>query len=185
MNDLIEGTDGRKMSSSWGNTINLTDDANSMFGKIMSMGDELIGKYFVHCTRVPMDEIAKIETEMEQGDLNPRDAKLRLATEITSIYHGQDDAREARKYFIDTISNKQIPNDVPEFVVSEEMKIAELLVKSGNATSMSEARRKMEQGGVSIDDVKLLDPQMLVSKDFDGKVLKVGKLGFVKIVFKK
>lgn len=183
--NLIEGLDGRKMSSSWGNTINLMDDANSMFGKVMSMGDELIIKYFVHCTRVPMDDVSKLEQEMKEGNLNPRDAKLRLAGEIVAIYHGEESARQAREFFISTFSKKEIPTDVPKFVVEEEMKLVELLVKSGNATSMSDARRKIEQGGVSVDDEKLTDPQALVSEDLDDKVMKIGKLGFVKIVFKK
>ncbi|HBI34053.1 MAG TPA: tyrosine--tRNA ligase [Candidatus Moranbacteria bacterium] len=182
MTDLIEGTDGRKMSSSWGNTINLTDDANLMFGKVMSMGDELIGKYFVHCTRIPMEDISQIEKEMQEEILNPRDAKLRLAGEIVKIYHGEELARSAREYFINTFSKKEIPTDIAEFEVSEEMKLSELVVKSENASSMGDARRKIEQGGVSVDDEKLLDPQMLVTKEFDGKVLKIGKLGFVKII---
>ena len=96
MVNLIEGTDGRKMSSSWGNTINITDEANEMFGKIMSMGDELIIKYFVHCTRIPLEDIEKLEKEMEDGYLNPRD--VWLAYEITKIYHGEDKARDARDY---------------------------------------------------------------------------------------
>lgn len=185
MVNLIEGLDGRKMSSSWGNTINLTDDANSMFGKVMSMGDELIVKYFIHCTRVSMEEVEIMEKEMEDGKLNPRDAKLRLAGEIVKIYHGEDAARQGREFFINTFSKKEIPTEVAESVVEGEMKLAELLVKSGNATSMSDARRKIEQGGVSVDDEKLLDPQIIIKNDLDGKVLKVGKMGFVKIVFKK
>jgi tyrosyl-tRNA synthetase len=184
MVNLIEGLDGRKMSSSWGNTINLNDDANSMFGKVMSMGDELIGKYFVHCTRIPMEEIAKIEKEMKDETLNPRDAKLRLAGEITAIYHSEELARAAREFFINTFSKKEIPTEVAEFVVEGEMKLAEVLVKSSNATSMSDARRKIEQGGVTISDEKLLDPQTLITKEFDGKVLKIGKMGFVRIVKK-
>ncbi|KKP97362.1 MAG: Tyrosine-tRNA ligase [Candidatus Moranbacteria bacterium GW2011_GWE1_36_7] len=185
MTDLIEGTDGRKMSSSWGNTINLTDDANSMFGKVMSMGDELIGKYFVHCTRVPMEEIAQIEKEMKDETLNPRDAKLRLAGEIVKIYHSEDLARSAREYFINTFSKKEIPTDIAEFVIEGEMKLAELLVKSSNASSMGDARRKIEQGGVSVDDEKITDAQKIIDKEFNGKVFKIGKLGFVKIIFPK
>lgn len=184
MVNLIEGLDGRKMSSSWGNTINLNDAANEMFGKVMSMGDELIVKYFVHCTRVPMEEVEKIEKEMQSGELNPRDAKLRLAGEIVAIYHGEDDAREARKYFIDTFSKKEIPNDVQEFEIKDDSKkLAEILVESNNAKSLSDARRKIEQGGVSIDDEKITDVQAMITKENNGKVLKVGKLGFVKIVF--
>jgi len=183
MMNLIEGLDGRKMSSSWGNTINLTDEPNDMFGKVMSMGDDLIVKYFVHCTRVSMAEIVEIEKQMKSGEFNPRDAKLKLAREIVTIYHGEDAARDAHTYFISTFSKKEIPEDVPEFVVEGEMKLADLVFKSGNATSMGDARRKIEQGGVSCEDQKLTDSQMIINEDLSGKVLKIGKLGFVKIVF--
>lgn len=180
-NNLIEGLDGRKMSSSWGNTINVMDDANTMFGKIMSMGDELIVKYFVHCTRVSMEDIATIQQQLQDSAFNPRDAKLRLGREIVKIYHTEDDAQKAQDYFIRTISHKEIPDDVAEFAVAGEMKLAELLVKSAHATSMSDARRKIEQGGVSIDGEKMTEAQMIIGKEFDGKVVKVGKFGFVKI----
>lgn len=184
LNELIEGTDGRKMSSSWGNTINLTDDPNTMFGKVMSMGDELIIKYFTSCTRIPMEDVEKIKKEMEDETLNPRDAKLRLAGEIVEIYHGDKKAREARQYFIDTFSKKEVPNEVSEFIIKDaSKKLAEILVESGNATSLSDARRKIEQGGVSIDDEKITDAQAVIGKENDGKVLKIGKLGFVKIKF--
>ena len=185
MSNLIEGTDGRKMSSSWGNTINLTEDANSMFGKVMSMGDELIVKYFIHCTRVPMMEIESMEKEMKDDTLNPRDAKIRLAGEIVKIYHGEESSELAREHFINTFSKKEIPTNIPELILESEMKLVEVLVKSGNASSMGEARRKIEQGGVSIDNEKLLDSKLLITQELDGKVLKIGKMGFVKIVFKK
>lgn len=120
---------------------------------------------------------------MARDELNPRDAKLKLAREIVAIYHGENAARDAHTYFISTFSKKEIPEDVPEFAVEGEMKLAELLVKSGNATSMGDARRKIEQGGVSSDDQKLIDPQMIIGEDLNGKVLKIGKLGFVKIIF--
>ena len=186
MVNLIEGTDGRKMSSSWGNTINLLDSANDMFGKIMSISDELIIKYFVHCTRVEMKEVKKLEKEMNDDKLNPRDAKLRLAGEIVEIYHGEENARLAREYFINTFSKKEIPTDIAKFEIrGDAMKLIELLVQSKNATSLGDARRKIEQGGVSIDDGKIVDAQILITKEYNGSVLRIGKLGFLKIVFKK
>jgi len=184
MVNLIEGLDGRKMSSSWGNTINLTDTSKDMFGKIMSAGDDLIVKYFVHCTRVPMEEIKKIETEMSEGTLNPRDAKLQLAVEIVKIYHSEDEAEKAKEYFIRTISNKEIPTEVAEFKVEgENIKISELLVSSDNATSLGDAKRKVEQGGVSMDGEKIVDSNFIIDSSFDGKVFKIGKLGYVKLKF--
>ena len=184
--NLIEGLDGRKMSSSWGNTINLTDDANSMFGKVMSMGDELIVKYFVHCTRVPMGEVLEVEKEMEKGVLNPRDAKLQLAREIVTIYHGEEAARDAHTYFISTFTKKEIPEDVAEVsIASDGVKLTEFLMMAKLATSNADARRKIEQGGVSVDGEKLSDWKMILDKNFDSKVMKVGKFGFAKIVFRK
>ena len=184
MVDLIEGLDGRKMSSSWGNTINLTEAPSEMFGKIMSAGDELIIKYFIHCTRVPLEDIRKIEADMAAGTLNPRDAKLQLAGEIVKIYHSQAEAEKASQYFVKTISNKETPTEVAEFKVeTKEIKLSELLVASGNATSIGDARRKIEQGGVSVDGEKILDPNLIINSSFDNKVFKIGKLGWVRVKF--
>jgi tyrosyl-tRNA synthetase len=183
MTELIEGLDGRKMSSSWGNTINLTDDANTMFGKVMSMGDELIVKYLVHCTRVSMDEISEIEKQMQSGELNPRDAKIRLASEIVKMYHSEEAAKEAQEFFINTFSKKQIPTDVAECEAAEN--VLEFMVNAKVAESKSDARRKVEQGGVSIDGEKITLGETLEETKHDGKIMKVGKKDFVKIVFKK
>jgi len=186
MVNLIEGLDGRKMSSSWGNTINIVDGANEMFGKIMSMGDELIIKYFVHCTRIPLEDIEKLEKEMEDGDLNPRDAKLRLAGEIVEIYHGEDKARDARDYFIKTFSQKEIPENVNVEVIAPLQEIDGVLASIKLAKSKSDAGRKIEQGGVSIDGEKVTDKKLILKPELhNNKVIKVGKKDFVKIVFEK
>ena len=180
MVNLIEGTDGRKMSSSWGNTVNLTDEPNDMFGKIMSIPDELIIKYFVHCTRIGMEEI-------KEEKLNPRDAKLKLALEITKIYHSESEAQKAQEYFVNTFSKKEIPQDIKEVKVSEgETKVTEFIVLAGLATSKSDARRKIEQNGVAMEGkstLELIIVDRLLNEDDDGKVMKVGKFGFVKIKF--
>ena len=180
MTNIISGTDGRKMSSSWGNTINLLDEAGDMFGKIMSVPDSLIEEYLIHCTRIPVGEVEKL-LKLE----NPRDAKLRLAEEIVKIYHGEIESTKAKENFISTFSKKETPDEVAEFEIEKtEMKLAEFLVLSGNAKSMGEARRKIEQGGVSVDEEKLTDPQMMLDRSFDGKVFKIGKFGFAKPRFK-
>lgn len=184
MTDLILGTDGRKMSSSWGNTINLLDVPNEMFGKIMSIPDDLIMDYFTHCTRVPMAEIAKMAEDIVTGG-NPRDAKVRLATEIVKLYHGEDEAKKAEQYFIDTFSKGHVPDEVREVKVTEGMKLTDMMAEAGLAESKSDARRKAEQGGVSIDGAKLSEDTLLSKALHDGKVLKVGKKDFVKIVFSK
>ncbi len=180
MLNLIEGPDGRKMSSSWGNTINLTDTANDMFGKVMSLRDELIVKYFVHATRVPMGDIARIEEGLKKGD-NPRDAKILLAEEIVTLYHGKDEAVRAREAFIDTFQKKEIPDDILAISVSPDMMI-DALITEKIVSSRTEWRTLVEEGAVKkltedgeekITDVKL---PMTVG------VYKIGKRRFVKFV---
>jgi tyrosyl-tRNA synthetase len=182
MTNLILGTDGRKMSSSWGNTINLTDLPNDMFGKCMSIPDELIMEYFTHCTRVPMEEIAKFAEDIVTGG-NPRDAKLRLSKEIVTLYHGAEAGTAAEQYFIETFSKGVVPTEMPSVTAIEGMAFTELLVAAGVAASKGEARRKIEQGGVSVNDVKLEDFSTVVSVAHRDAVVKVGKKDFFRIVF--
>lgn len=182
MTDLILGTDGRKMSSSWGNTINLLDTPNDMFGKIMSIPDELIMDYFVHCTRVPMEEIGKMAEDIVTGG-NPRDAKVRLAKEIVVLYSGNDEAVKAETYFIETFSKKQTPEDVREIKVAMGTKLIDILAESGLAESKSDARRKIEQGAVSIAEEKITDSTAVMEEHFGNQVMRVGKKDFVRIVF--
>ena len=189
MTNLILGTDGRKMSSSWGNTINVLDAPNEMFGKVMSIPDESIMEYFVHCTRVPMVEVAKIAEEIVTG-ANPRDAKARLAREIVILYHGVEEATKAENYFIETFSKGHIPQDVHEYspvyepAIEGYENVESFIARIGLAKSKSDARRKIEQGGVSIGDEKIVVGSRMLSKDSDNeKVMRVGKKDFVRIVF--
>ena len=186
MVNLILGTDGRKMSSSWGNTINLTDVPNDMFGKVMSVPDTLITDYFVHCTRVPMADIGKMAEEMVTGG-NPRDAKVRLAKEIVRLYHGDAEADKAEQYFVETFSKGHVPEDVKTTSVNSQFDtVVTVIVAMGFATSKSDAMRKIEQGGVSVDGVKISPDDLQWNKEkHNDKVMKVGKKDFVKIVFSK
>jgi len=182
MTNLILGTDGRKMSSSYGNTINLFDASNDMFGKVMSIPDEQIVAYLIHCTRLPVKTVTKVKTDMQKGTLNPRDAKIRLAKEIVTLYHGDKKAGEAEQYFIETFSKKQIPEDArPSQAPSLGLTLAEFMVAEGLAKSKTDARRKIEQGGVELDGQKITDWQITLDGSYAGKVLKVGKKDFVKI----
>ncbi|MEI7621540.1 MAG: tyrosine--tRNA ligase [Candidatus Moraniibacteriota bacterium] len=182
---LTNPATGKKlMSKSEGGFIALNDAPKDMFGKTMALPDETLVQVFVDCTFVPMEEIEKMKVAMEAGELNPRDAKLQLATEIVKIYHGEIEAEQAQQYFVKTISNKEIPAEIVEFKVeSESLKLTELLASSGNAVSLSDAKRKIEQGGVSVDGEKILDATLLLEKSFDGKIFKIGKLGWVKVRF--
>lgn len=194
MTNLILGTDGRKMSSSWGNTINLIDTPNDMFGKCMSIPDELIMEYFTHCTRVPMEEIAKFAEDIVMGG-NPRDAKLCLAKEIVTLYHGAEAGVAAEQYFIETFSKKEVdidtvPTTLPSIVDSsaDEPKkyetLVEMMVRMKFASSKSDAWRKIEQGGVSIDGVKIAPEDVGITRGrYENKIVKVGKKDFFRIVF--
>jgi len=175
-NPLMEGTDGRKMSSSWGNTINLTEKPNEMFGKIMSIKDELIIKYFTLATRVPLKNIKKYEKEIKWG-ANPRDFKLELAYEIVKFYHGEKAAKMAWEYFLKTFSQKEAPDNIPVLRVKE-CNIASVLVETGACKSKSEARRVIEQGGVKINSAKI---QNINTEARSGDIVQKGKRFFVKI----
>ena len=176
--NLIFGTDGRKMSSSWGNTINLMDMPNDMLGKVMSIPDELIESYFVHCTRVPMEEVESL-LKVE----NPRDAKLRLGREIVKTYHNEESAREAEAYFVSTFSKREAPQDIREVKLTSEMSLLDFLVQEGFATSRGDARRKIEQGGVEIDGVKVLDRDFPLTNMGKPSIIKCGKKDFAQVVF--
>jgi tyrosyl-tRNA synthetase len=148
---LLEGTDGRKMSSSWGNTINLMDEPNDMFGKIMSIPDDLIIKYFILATRAPMADILSYEKEMKSGG-NPRDYKMKLAGYLTGMYHGAKEAENSRENFISTFSKKETPDEMPEVSAGD---IITALVESKICKSKSEARQVIDQGGVKINENKV------------------------------
>lgn len=178
--DLIEGLDGRKMSSSWGNTINIMDSANEMFGKVMSLRDDLIVKYFTYATRVSKEVADEAMAALGRGD-NPRDVKLNLAQEIVSMYHGKDEAVRAQDAFLSVFQKKEIPEDIEE--IQGEGKLGELLKLKGVVASMNEWRRLVGEGAVkrlgeeSVEE-KILDDNAFATPG----VYKVGKRRFVKIV---
>lgn len=176
-NPIIEGLDGRKMSSSWGNTINLLDSTNEMYGKVMSLRDDLIIKYFTLVTRVSMVEIEKYQQELRIGG-NPRDYKMKLAFEIVKFYYSETDALKAQEYFIKTFSEKEMPNIMPEIKPSN-YNIVTVLVESGLSPSKSEARRVIVHGGVKINKIIKNDFRMNVKS---GDVIQKGKRFFVKVI---
>jgi tyrosyl-tRNA synthetase len=147
--NLIAGLDGRKMSSSWGNTVNILDEPKEMFGKIMSLSDNLIIDYFVHCTRIEMEKIKEYEKELKDGK-NPRDIKMILAEAITKIYWGQKGANEGKDYFISVFQKKDLPDEMPE-IKADGKEIIDVLVESKIAKSKSEAQRLIRQEGIKIN----------------------------------
>ncbi len=180
MTNLILGTDGRKMSSSWGNTINLLDTPNDMFGKTMSIPDELIMDYFMHCTRVPIKEVRNWEMKMKLGE-NPRDAKFYLAQQIVALYHGKEESEKAGEDFNRAFSEKKTPKWVEAYEAHEN--VLDFMVSAGLAESRGDARRKIEQGGVDIEGEKVFVGELILNKEqHDGKVMRAGKK-FARIVF--
>ena len=170
---------GILMSKSNGTGVFLNLDANNLFGAIMAQSDGMIKPLAVGCTRISLSEIEEM-IKLE----NPRDAKVRLAWEIVKIYHGEEKAKEAQEYFVNTFSKKELPEDIAELTGGEGESLIDFIMKAGFATSKSDARRKIEQGGVSIDGEKIPVGELVLTKDkFNGKILKVGKINFVKIVF--
>ncbi len=176
-NPLIEGLDGRKMSSSWGNTINLFDPAEEMFGKVMSLRDDLLVKYFTLVTRIPLTEIQQIQKDLE-GGVNPKEIKLRLAKEIVRMYHGEDAAKEAQQTFEQTFSKGEFPENAEVLEAEKEGKLGDALVASGVVDSKSEWRRLVEQGAVSdYPDQKINDPNELVGENV--RKMRIGKKTFL------
>lgn len=178
MGPLLEGTDGRKMSSSWGNTINLTAEPNDMFGKVMSISDDLIIKYFTLTTRLSMAEVDQYAKELEAGG-NPRDYKIKLAFELVKFYHSEKSAQKAKEYFVSTFSKKEIPTDIPEIKPSV-YDIATVLVESKICVSKGDARRNIDQGGVKISEQKIA-PQNYAAAVKPGDIIQKGSRFFVKV----
>lgn len=177
MNPLVAGTDGRKMSSSWGNTVNLTDEPNDMFGKLMRIPDELITEYFTYMTRVPMEDVQAYTKAMKDG-ANPREYKILLAKAIVSFYHSEEAADKAEEHFVNTFTNKQTPDEMPE-LAPKSTNIVDVLVEAGFAKSKGEARRAIDGGGVRINEEKVESHDAEVKS---GDVVNKGKRFFVKII---
>lgn len=176
-NPLIEGLDGRKMSSSFGNTVNLFDAPNEMFGKIMSLKDEFIIKYFTLLTRIESEVIAKYEKELKAG-ANPRDYKLILAGELVKMYHSAKEAEVAHEFFINTFSKKEIPSEEIAEFLPQDYTLGAVLLESALASSKSEIRRLLEQGGIKVDGQTVSDINLELKA---GSILQRGKIKFVKI----
>ncbi len=177
---MLEGTDGRKMSTSWGNVILITDEPNDMFGKVMSLNDNLIIKYFSLTTSTPKEEIEKIENNIKSGG-NPRDAKILLGKKIVSMYYGEKKADIAHEYFISTFQKKEIPDDTEEVSAHPNEKLSDLLVRAKIVESKSEFRRLVEQGGIhkiQQSEENTITDQFVLA---ESGTYKIGKRRFLKI----
>ncbi|NOS67595.1 MAG: tyrosine--tRNA ligase [Candidatus Peribacteraceae bacterium] len=173
---LIEGTDGRKMSKTYDNCIWLEDSAKEMYGKLMSIKDELIVTYLECVTEMAMAEVKEIEKSLK-GKMNPKDAKMRLAREVVTLYHGADAAKHEEEQFTSVFSKHELPEDIKEVKVEKGSLVIDVIMNEKLAPSKSEARRLIEQGGVHMNDVTVKTIEMKVEKG----ILKVGKRKFLRI----
>lgn len=187
---LLEGTDGvQKMSKSYGNYIGVTDDADDMFGKVMSIPDELMVKYYRLASTLPVDEIDEIEAGLAADELHPNKVKRRLARNIVIAYHDEAAADAAEAKFDLVHKDHEIPDDAPEFAAdltpNDEGKVylAKLIADAGMSSSVGEARRLIDGGGVKVNGEAVpaktynVDPSILV-----GATLQIGKRKFLKLV---
>jgi tyrosyl-tRNA synthetase len=180
---LLEGLDGvNKMSKSLGNYIGITDAPNDMFGKIMSISDDLMWRYFELLSFRPLSELKRFKQDVVQG-ANPRDLKFLLAEEIIARFHSQAAAVGAREDFIARFQKGAMPDEMDEISLVAEgagMPIASLLKAAGLVGSTSDALRMVQQGGVKIDGVKVEDRSLLIEKGISA-VFQVGKRKFARI----
>lgn len=178
---ILPGTDGVvRMSKSLGNHIPLTTTPEDMYGKVMSLPDSAMAAYFRLVTRWTPDDIRRLEQQLASGELHPRDAKMRLASEIVEIYHGAQAARQAEEAFRRVFQERQTPEEVPVFRLRESMPLLEVLVRSGLTTSKGEARRLIHQRGVRLDGQPLENVEHVLEAGTRG-MLQVGKRRFLRL----
>lgn len=175
---ILPGTDGvQRMSKSQGNVIPINTTAEDMYGKLMSIPDFAMPKYFRLVTRWTPSQIAEIEQAMAAGKLHPRDAKMKLAREVTAIFYGEAAAQEAEQEFIRIFQQRELPEEMEEFTIRPGQTVLETLVAAGLAASRSEARRLIDQGSVRLDGQILQRADQPIGEG----VLRVGKRRFVRL----
>jgi tyrosyl-tRNA synthetase len=182
MMPLLEGLDGvQKMSKSLNNYIGITDSPTEMFGKVMSISDDLMWRYYELLSFKPLDEVARLKTDIEDGK-NPRDVKIALAQELIARFHSEADAEAALQDFIQRFQKNAIPDDMPELEIElgEGIAIGNLLKQANLVGSTSDAMRMIKQGAVKIDGEKVSDTRLLISEKGEA-VYQVGKRKFARI----
>ncbi len=182
---ILVGTDGvQKMSKSLGNYIGINEPPEEIYGKVMSISDEIMPDYFHLATRLSSEEAGRIIADYKQGRLHPRDVKMRLAREIVGLYHGPAAAARAEESFKQVFQKGAMPADMPVFKISatSSTDLVSLLVKTGLASSKSEARRLIRQGGVRVnqEQVKDIDTRLQATGEL---ILQVGKRKFARVIF--
>lgn len=187
MTPLLEGLDGvQKMSKSLGNYIGIDEEPNDIYGKAMSIPDELMLKYYELATDISNEELDELRQGLESGGIHPRDAKMRLARTFVRMYHGEREAEAAERHFVTVFQQRALPDDIEEKRIPAEwledgrIRMVKLLVELGMQASGGEARRSMQQGAVRLNEEKVTDVLFEYTPN-DGDVIQVGKRKFVKI----
>ncbi len=184
---LLEGLDGiQKMSKSLGNYIGITEPPRDIFGKVMSISDEMMWRYYELLTDLPLIEIAQLKAAAERGDRHPRDIKVELARRIVADFHSQGEAEEASREFDQLFRDRQTPSDIPtiEKPVAA-IKLVKLLASEGLAPSVAEAQRLITQGGVRLNGERVNDVRLEIgSQPGDESLIQVGNRKFLRVVFK-
>ena len=178
---LLEGTDGiQKMSKSYNNYIGVDDDPSDMYGKVMSISDELMWKYYELLSSLSIPQIEEMRTTVREGALHPMNAKMRLSYEMVERFHGRDQAHEAQEGFVKVFQSRGLPEDMPEVTIRMERPwVCAVLKEAGLVGGTSEARRMISQGAVHIDEEKIVDGEYVLPRG--SHIIKVGKRRFARV----
>ena len=180
---ILPGTDGHmKMSKSLGNAIPVDTTPEDMYGKLMSIPDHVMRTYFELLSTFSPSEIDAIFADLEAGRRHPRDVKMLLARNVTAIFHGEEGARRGEEHFVTVFQQRELPDEMPRHPLPKPKNIVDLIVELGLASSKSEARRLVQQGGVRLDGERITDIGYTVQPDGASHVLRVGKRKFVELV---
>ncbi len=181
---LLEGLDGvNKMSKSLGNYVGITESPSSMFGKLMSISDELMFRYYELLSDLSIEEINTLKDNIKNGSVHPKEAKMNLSCEMVKRFHNEEEAIKAREGFDAQFKKKEVPDDIPQILIGKnetKIYISKLLKDSQLVESGSEAKRLLKQGGISIEGKKITSDE--IEFNLDSAVIKVGKLKYLRIV---
>jgi tyrosyl-tRNA synthetase len=179
---LLEDNTGKKMGKTDGNMVALSDTAEKMYGNVMSWNDSLIISGFELCTNISTNEIEKIKTEINSNKVNFRDLKMKLSFEITSIYHGDKNAKKAENIFINTFQKKEIPTDIESIVIEKGTQLVDAFLSNKIVSSKSDFRRLVESSSITnLDTDEKTSSHIEIAKS---GVYRIGKKRFCKIIVK-
>jgi tyrosyl-tRNA synthetase len=178
---LIPGTDGRKMSKTFLNTVDIRMAPAEMFGRVMSMSDEVIPLYFEVLSDLPLAELAEMRQSLAAGTVNPRDLKMRLAREVVAQFHSPADGQAAEAAFVRQFVQRELPEDIPQHALSAPTPLIDVMVATGLAASKGEARRLIDGGGVRVAGERVVGYDLVLQPGAD-VVVQVGRRKFVRVV---